>query len=91
MRTRTMEHSDLKNEIVPFAAPWMQAESITLSMSERRREAPHDVTYTWNLKHGASELSARDERAHRGQACGCQGRGGRGKGCTESLGLAGID
>ena len=65
MRTRTMERSDLKNEIAPFAAPWMQAESIALSMSERRREAPHDVTYTWNRKYGTNKPVSKTETESR--------------------------
>ena len=41
-----------KNEILPFAATWMQPE-INILSEIRNREISHDVTYTWNLEHGA--------------------------------------
>ena len=34
-----------KNEIMPFAATWMQLEILTLSESERQRQMPHVITY----------------------------------------------
>ena len=45
----------LKNEIMPFAATWMDLEVITLS-EVRERQTSHDVTYIWNLKQGHNEL-----------------------------------
>ena len=39
-----------KNEIMPFAATWMDTEIIILSKSERERQIPYDITYMWNLK-----------------------------------------
>ena len=39
-----------KNEIMSFAATWMQLEIIILSMSERERQIPYNITYMWNLK-----------------------------------------
>ena len=39
-----------KNEIMSFAATWMQLEIIILSKSERERQIPYDITYMWNLK-----------------------------------------
>ena len=41
-----------KNEIMPFAATWMDLEIIILSevKSDRERQISYDVTYTWNLK-----------------------------------------
>ena len=39
-----------KNEVMPFAATWMQLEIIILSKSERERQIPYDITYMWNLK-----------------------------------------
>ena len=38
-----------KNEIMPFAATWMDIEIITLS-EVSQRQTSHDVTYMWNLK-----------------------------------------
>ena len=40
-----------KNEIMPFAATWMDLEIITLNKSDRERQILHDFTYTWTLKH----------------------------------------
>ena len=37
-----------KNEILPFAATWMDLESIILSKESQRKT--YDITYTWNLK-----------------------------------------
>ena len=41
----TMEYysSIKKNEIMPFAATWMQLEIIILSKSERERQIPYDI------------------------------------------------
>ena len=39
------------NEIMPFAATWIDLETIILSdMWDRKRQTPYDVTYMWNLK-----------------------------------------
>ena len=49
----TMEYySDMeKNEIMPFAATWMDLEMITLSeVSQTKRDNYHDIIYMWNLK-----------------------------------------
>ena len=40
-----------KNEIMPFAATWMDLEIIILSNSDRERQIPYDITYTWNLQY----------------------------------------
>ena len=38
-----------KNEIMPFAATWMDLEIIILSQT-RERQVSYDITYMWNLK-----------------------------------------
>ena len=42
---------------MPFAATWMQLEIIVLSevKSERERQTPYDITYTWTLKYDTNE------------------------------------
>ena len=39
-----------KNEIMPFAATWMDLEIIILSQSDRERQISYDIAYMWNLK-----------------------------------------
>ena len=53
-----------KNEIMPFAATWMDLEIIILSKvskSERERQIPHVITYMWNLKYDTNELIYKTE------------------------------
>ena len=39
------------NEIIPFAATWMDLELIILSeISQRKRQLTYDFAYMWNLK-----------------------------------------
>ena len=41
-----------KNEIIPFAATWMQLEMIILTeVSQRERQTLCDIPYMWSLKH----------------------------------------
>jgi hypothetical protein len=44
-----MEYYIKKNEIIPFAAAWMDREIITLT-EVRQRLLPYDIAYMWNLK-----------------------------------------
>ena len=47
--------SHKKNEIMLFAATWMDLEGATLSeMSERGRQALYEITYMWNVKNKAN-------------------------------------
>ena len=43
--------SHKKDKIMPFAATWIQLESLILSKvkSEKERQIPYDTTYIWNL------------------------------------------
>ena len=45
-----------KNEIMSFAATWMDLEIVILSevKSERERQIPYDITYMWNLKYNTN-------------------------------------
>ena len=39
-----------KNEIMPFAATWMELEIIILSEVSKRKTKPYDISYMWNIK-----------------------------------------
>ena len=50
-----------KNEIMPFAATWIDLDSIILSKPERERQIPYGIIYTWNLKYDTNELIYKTE------------------------------
>ena len=58
----TMEYYSAikKNEIMPFAATWMDLEIIILS-GVSQRQIPYDITYMWNLKNDTNELFYKTE------------------------------
>ena len=39
-----------KNEIMPFAATWMDLETVILSEKVRQRQISCDIAYMWNLR-----------------------------------------
>ena len=40
-----------RNEIMPFAAAWMDLEIVILSeVNQTEKEIPYNTTYVWNLK-----------------------------------------
>ena len=43
-----------KNEILPFAATWMNLQNITLSEISQR-QILYDITYMWNLKNNTNK------------------------------------
>ena len=61
--TYTLEYYSAinKNEILPFAATWMDLEIIILSKSDRERQIPYDISYMWNLKNDTNELTYKTE------------------------------
>ena len=51
-----------KNEIMPFAAKWVQLEILILSeVSQKEKYIPYDITYMWNLKYGTNEPTYKTE------------------------------
>ena len=45
-----------------YAAPRMQLEILTLSeVSQKERQVPYDITYTWNLKYDTNDPIYRRE------------------------------
>ena len=48
--------SHKKDKIMPFVATWMDLDISRLSaMTERERQMPYDITYTW-IKYGTNDL-----------------------------------
>ena len=50
-----------KNEIMPFAATWMDLETVILSEYIRQRQTSYDIAYMWSLKKGKNELIYKTE------------------------------
>ena len=62
----TMEYYSAikKNEIMPFAATWMDGPRdyhTKWSKSERETQIPYATTYMWNLKNDTNELIYKTE------------------------------
>ena len=61
----TMEYYSAikKNEIMPFAATWMDLEIVILSKEGQKEKdkTPYDITYMWNLKYNTNEHICKNE------------------------------
>ena len=68
-----------KNEIMPFAATWMQLEIIILSKVSQKEKDKYCmiscICGIWNM--AQMNLSAKQKQTHREQTCDCQRGGGR--------------
>ena len=51
-----------KNEIMPFAATWMELETLILSeVSQKEKDKYHMISHIWNLIYGTNESFHRKE------------------------------
>ena len=50
-----------KNEILPFAATWMDPEIIILSEVGQTKTSINDITYMWNIKNDTKEINYKTE------------------------------
>ena len=63
---------------MPFAATWIQLETVILSEVNQTEKDKHHISYMWNLKFMTQmNLFTREKQTHRQreQTCGCQGGG----------------
>ena len=72
--------SHKKNEIIPFAATWMDLEIIKLNEVSQKEERyiPSDITYMWNLKYDTNERIFKTEIDHRHRKQAYSYQGGKG-------------
>ena len=64
----TMEYYSAikKNEIMPFAATWMDLESVIMSeISQTEKEKYHMITHIWNLKRNSMNELTKQKQTHR--------------------------
>ena len=73
---------------MPFAAPWMELETLILSeVSRKEKDKYHMISHIWNLIYGTNEPFHIEETHGLGeQTCGCQ-EGGRGSGMDWESGV----
>ena len=73
-----------KNEIMPFAATWMDLEIIILSeVSQKEKDKYHMISLLCGIQNMTQmNISTKQKQTHRyrEQTCGCQGGGGVGEG-----------
>ena len=78
----TMEYYSAikKSKIMPFAATWMELETLSMkrSKSERERQIPYDILRSGIQYTAQMKPSTEQKRTHRHgqQTCGCLGGGG---------------
>ena len=81
-----------KNKIMPFAAIWIELETLILS-EVRKRQIPYDITYIWNLTYSINKPFHRKKLIDlEKRLVVAKGEGeGEGVGWTGSLGLVDVN
>ena len=55
-------YSSMKNKIMPFAAKWMELETLILSeVSQKEKDKYHMISHIWNQIYGTNEPIYRKE------------------------------
>ena len=77
-----------KNKIMPFAAIWMELETLILSeVSQKEKGKYHIISHIWDLIYDTNKPFHRKENhGHGEQTCGCRGGGG-GSGMDREFGV----
>ena len=68
--TYTMEYYSAikKNDIMPFAATWMELETLILSeVRQKEKDKYHVISHIWNLIYGTDESFYRKENHRLGE------------------------
>ena len=61
-------YSAIKNEIMPFAATWMELETLILSeVSQKEKDKYHMISHIWNIRYSTNELFHRKENPGLGE------------------------
>ena len=73
---------------MPFAATWMELETLVLSEMSQKDKDKYDITYNWNLISSTKEhLLRKENHGLGGETCGGCLMGGGGRGRDWELGL----
>ena len=76
-----------KNELMPFAATWMQLEIILSEVSQTEIDKYYNITYMLNLKYNRNEhIYETETHRPRKQTCSCQGERSTGWGMDLEIG-----
>ena len=79
-----------KNEIMPFAATWMDLE-ITILSEGGQRQISFDITQIWNLKYDTNYISRKEKKTHKENRLGItKGEGEQDEEMIGSFGLADV-
>ena len=69
-----------KNEILPFAAMWIDLVIIILSeVSHKQKDKCYMISLTFGI-YTVTQMNLQNRNRHRDQTCGCQGSGVKGAG-----------
>ena len=53
------------NEIMPFAATWIDLDYAMWNKSNREKQTSYDIPYIWNLENDTNELIYKQKQTHK--------------------------